>query len=153
MSRLTLPRGIHIYLLAIFACSLTSFPAFAGVYLSTVKENGIPIPHATNIFNCSEKILGVVTGQWPAGSKHRMEAYWTDPVGKQREHTRYNFIAHQGTTHTWAWLLLHRADPDILDRLLMQEDNSLQEFIGKWKVALYIDGKVAGKLTFQVNCG
>jgi len=82
-----------------------------------------------------------------------MEAYWKDPKGKQREHTRYKFKAQQGKTHSWAWLLLHPAKTDIIDQLLLQENDSLREFNGKWQVNFYVDGKSMGKLTFQLNCG
>jgi len=130
-----------------------SYSALSTIYLSTVQKGGLPVPQATNKFSCAEKIYGVVVGQWPAGSKHLMEAYWTDPQGKQREHTRYNFTARKGKTHTWAWLLLHAAKSNMLDRLLMQENDSLREFNGQWQVDFYVDGKSLGKLTFQLICG
>jgi hypothetical protein len=139
--------------LLLFLISLLCYPAVADIYLSTMQKNGLPVPHPTNTFHCTDKIFGVVVDQWPADSNHLMEAYWTDPQGKQREHTRYNFTARKGKTHTWAWLLLHPAEPDMLDRLLMQENDSLLEFNGEWHVDFYIDGESIGKLTFQLICG
>ena len=135
----------------VFICF--SNQARAEVYLAKEQEKGRPMSQASIEFHCRDKIYGVVTGKWPAKSEHLLEAYWTDPQGKQREHTRYKFIARNGETRTWAWLRLHRADPDILERLLMQEDDSLREFNGQWKVTFYIDSKKIGKLTFQVTCG
>ncbi len=140
-------------LLALLNFSVYSFTAFAEIYLSTELKNGLPVPQATNKFSCTQKIYGVVTGQWPAGSSHLMEAYWTDPQGKQREHTRYKFTARAGKTQTWAWLLLHPAQADILDRLLMQGDDSMREFNGQWTADFYVDEKSKGKLTFQIICG
>ena len=128
-------------------------PALAEVYLSKEQGKDMPMKQASTTFLCSDKIYGVVVGKWPAGSKHLLEAYWTDPQGKQREHTRYKFTAQNGETRTWAWLLLHRAEPDILERLMMQDDDSVREFNGRWKVVFYVDGKTLGKLTFQVTCG
>ena len=131
---------------------LTSSSAFAEFYLSKEKKKDEPMTKAYDNFHCRDKIYGVVVGKWPNKSEHLLEAYWTDPHGKQREHTRYKFIARKGETRTWAWLRLHRAEPDILERLLMQEDDSLLEFNGQWKVDFYIDGKKIGKLNFQVKC-
>jgi len=127
--------------------------ASAEIYLSNTLKNGFPVAQSKNTYNCADKIYGVIAGQWPAGSAHLMEAYWTDPQGKQREHTRYKFTARKGTTHSWAWLLLHPAKPGLVDQLLMQENDSLREFNGQWQVDFYIDGKTMGKLTFQLICG
>lgn len=146
--------SIRCSCLLLFLISLLlSCSALAEVYLSTVLKNGLPVPHLTNTFNCTDKIFGVIVDQWPADSDHLMEAYWTDPRGKQREHTRYKFTARKGKTHTWAWLLLHPAKSDMLDRLLMQNNDSLQEFNGEWRVDFYVDGKSMGKLTFHLICG
>ncbi len=141
------------FLLALLIFSAFSPAVHAELYLSTVLKNGLPVPQTINKFSCTEKIYGVVVDQWPAGSKHLMEAYWIDPKGKQREHTRYNFTARKDKTHAWAWLILHPATPDLLDRLLMQDNDSLREFNGQWQVDFYIDGKSIGKLTFQLICG
>lgn len=127
-------------------------PALAEIYLSKGQGNGIPMKQAATSFHCSDKIYGVVSGNWPANSEHLLEAYWDDPQGKQREHTRYKFIAREGETRTWVWLLLHRAEPDLLDRLMMQEDDSLREFNGQWNVVFYVDGEKMRRLTFQVTC-
>ena len=131
---------------------LASHQSFAEIYLSKEQGKNLPMKQSSSTFHCRDKIYGVVVGKWPAKSEHLLEAYWTDPQGKQREHTRYTFTARNGETRTWAWLRLHRGEPDILERLLMQEDDSLREFNGQWKVTFYIDGKKIGKLTFQVTC-
>ena len=148
-----LPRYSLFTTLTFLSLFLDSSQAFAEIYLSKEGAKNQPMQQASSTFHCRDKIYGVVTGRWPAKSEHLLEAYWTDPQGKQREHTRYKFIARNGETRTWAWLRLHRGETDILERLLMQEDDSLREFIGQWKVTFYIDGKKAGKLTFQVTCG
>jgi len=137
---------------AILTLLVLNNPARAETYLSKEERNGMPMTRAVSSFLCSDKIYGVVTGKWPANSEHLLEAYWTDPQGKQREHTRYKFVAREGETRTWVWLLLHRAEADILDRLMMQEDDSLREFNGQWNVVFYIDGEKLRRLTFQVTC-
>jgi hypothetical protein len=148
-----LPRFTLFTILIFLASLLLSMQASADIYLSKELKKDLPMQQASNQFHCRDKIYGVVTGKWPANSEHLLEAYWTDPQGKQREHTRYKFIARNAETRTWAWLRLHPAEPDILERLLMQEDDSLREFNGRWKVVFFIDGKKTGKLTFQVTCG
>ncbi|MCK5361052.1 MAG: hypothetical protein KAJ95_10525 [Gammaproteobacteria bacterium] len=132
---------------------LSSNQALAEVYLSKEQAKDLPMNQAFSEFHCRDKIYGIVVERWPENSEHLLEAYWTDPHGKQREHTRYKFIARKGETRTWAWLRLHPAEPDILERLLMQEDDSLRQFDGQWKVVFYIDAKKIAKLTFQVTCG
>jgi hypothetical protein len=139
--------------LTALAFILPSNQALAEIYLSKEQAKGLPMTQTTSKFHCRDKIYGIVVGKWPDKSEHLLEAYWTDPQGKQREHTRYKFIASKTETRTWAWLRLHPAEPDILERLLMQEDDSLREFDGEWKVIFYIDAKKIGKLTFQVTCG
>ena len=147
-----LTRYLLFTALSFLAFFLVSSLAFAEIFLSKEGAKNQPMQEASSTFHCRDKIYGVVTGKWPAESEHLLEAYWTDPQGKQREHTRYKFIARKGETRSWAWLRLHRGEPDILERLLMQEDDSLREFNGQWKVTFYIDSKKAGKLTFQVTC-
>lgn len=133
--------------------SWSGIDAEADIYLSKGNEKDLPAYIPTTSFNCRDKIYGIVTGDWKTGSEHLLEAYWTDPRGKQREHTRFKFIASAGKTRIWVWLRLHPAEPDILERLLMQEDDSLLEFKGEWKVAFFVDRQAVGKLTFQVACG
>jgi len=147
------PRYTLSKILRFLVLFLASSQAFADIYLSKEHSKDLPMMQASSEFHCRDKIYGVVVGKWPVNSEHLLEAYWTDPQGKQREHTRFKFIARKGETRTWAWLRLHRGEPDILERLLMQEDDSLREFNGQWKVTFFIDGKKAGKLTFQVSCG
>lgn len=143
----------RLCMLTVLVFILSSNQALADVYLSKEQANELPMTQASSEFHCRDKIYGVVVDKWPDKSEHLLEAYWTDPQGKQREHTRYKFIARKGETRTWAWLRLHPAEPDILERLLMQEDDSLREFDGQWKVAFYIDAKKIAKLTFRVTCG
>lgn len=148
---LTLLKVPTVCFILIF--SLPSIAAKADVYLSKGNANDQPTYQPTTSFDCRDKIYGIVTGEWNPGSEHLLEAYWKDPHGKRREHTRYKFIANPGKTRVWVWLRLHPAEPDILERLLMQQDDSLLEFKGEWKVAFFVDRQAVGKLTFQVACG
>ena len=127
--------------------------AQADAYISKGLDNNTPSGKPATEFACSDRIYAVVIGNWPAKSKHVLEAYWIDPRGKQREHSRYKFIAKKGQTRAWVWLQLHPGSPDIIDRVLMQGDDSAREFNGKWKVSIYIDGKKEKDLSFHVTCG
>jgi hypothetical protein len=131
---------------------LTSQSFAASVYLTRGDDKGMPLAEPVAKFNCSDKVIGVVTGSWPAGSEHRLEARWNDPKGKQREHTRYQFVARQGQTRVWVWLRMHRGQTDMLDRLLMQEDDGMQEFRGRWNVDFTIDGEKLQRIKFDVDC-
>lgn len=140
-------------LLIFLLLSLSSITATADIYLSKEQTKNVPMKQAFSSFNCNDTIYAVIEDQWPEKSEHLLEAYWYDPQGKQREHTRYKFIASRGETRSWIWLRLHQATPDLLDRLLMQENDSLREFNGRWKVVFYLDGKKQQQLTFQLSCG
>ena len=136
---------LGIYLLA-------STPLSADIYLSKAGQSAGPGKKAVTEFNCRDRIYGVVTGQWPPQSRHLLEAFWVDPRGKQREHTKYPFIARKGTTRTWVWLQLYPAEPDIVDRLLMQGNEYAREFHGEWEVTFFIDKVKKTKLKFNVSC-
>ena len=131
---------------------LFSNTSLADIYLSKAGESGVPGNTPVTEFNCRDRVYGVVSEQWPENSSHLLEAYWYDPTGKQREHTRYQFYARKGKTRTWVWLQLHPAEPDIVDRLLMQGNEYSREFLGKWKVTFYIDEVKKKTLDFNVSC-
>lgn len=147
-------RNYSIYrLIAGLAMLLLAAPSLAAsVYLTRGDDKGMPLAEPVAKFDCSDKIIGVVTGSWPAGSEHRLEAKWKDPKGKQREHTRYRFTARQGETRVWVWLRLHRGQTDMLDRLLMQEDDSMEAFRGRWNVDFSIDDEKLQSIKFDVDC-
>lgn len=143
-------RIIAVALVSLSALFITA--AQADIYISGEQRPNTPSNQAKNNFKCGDRIYGVVAGNWPNKSKHVLEAYWVDPQGKQREHSRYRFTASQGKTRTWVWLQLHPGEADIVDRLLMQENESTRQFNGKWKVSFYIDGKKKKELSFNVSC-
>lgn|GEM_PF-1196777 len=147
----TVPRNI---LLALLALSLTVFPLMskAAVYLTRDKGDGTPENQAYSQFHCSDMIFAVIHGTWPAGSRHLIEARWTDPQGKQRELTRLRFEAVDGITRAWVWLRLHPGERDLLDKLMMEEDTSLQAFVGEWKLVFDLDHKTQRRTRFQVSC-
>ena len=141
-------------LLALLFISITAFTLMskAAVYLTRDKGDKSPDTRAYSQFHCSDTIYAVIQGIWPAGSRHLIEAYWTDPQGKQREQTRLQFEAISGITRAWVWLRLHPGERDLLDRLMMEEDTSLQAFVGEWKLVFKLDGKTQRKTHFQVSC-
>ena len=139
---------------ALLVMLLTILPSVgeAAVYLTRDKGDGSPDNRAFSQFHCSDTIYAVIQGTWPAGSSHLIEAYWTDPQGKQREMTRLRFEAVDGITRAWVWLRLHPGDRDLFDRLMMEEDTSMQVFVGEWKLVFNLDSKTQRKARFQVSC-
>ncbi len=144
----------HGLLPALFLAWVMLIPAAAqaAVYLTRDSGNGSPESHAYSAFHCSDTIYAVIQGNWLEGSTHRIEAYWTDPQGRQREVTRVRFDAIKGITRAWAWLKLHPGERDLLDKLMMEEDTSLQAFVGEWQLAFKLDGKLQRKTRFRVSC-
>ena len=95
--------------------------------------------------------MAVLEGSWPENSRHKFDAYWTNPRGDQQEHAQHQFTSY-GSTRVWLWLRLHQGDRSMLDKMLMEENTSLQKFAGKWKVDFYLDGKKIGRQHFTVEC-
>ncbi len=145
------PRSTLAVLL-LLTILLQSIDATAAVYLTRDNGAGAPESHAYSGFHCSDTIYAVIQGSWPTGSSHQIEARWTDPAGKQREVTRVRFDAVEGITRAWAWLRLHPGDRDLLDMLMMEEDTSLQAFVGEWKLTFKLDGQLQRETRFRVSC-
>lgn len=142
---------IRYFLLAVLFAALP-FTANAGFYLTRDEGNGIPDKRAFSQFDCNDTIYAVIQGTWPAGSEHMIVARWIGPHGEQRELTRLKFTAVDGITRAWVWLRLHRGERNLFDKLLMEEDTSMQEFIGEWTLDLQLDGKPQRKARFRVSC-
>jgi len=153
MLRITCPDTDRAFtqLIALLAL-LLPLAANAGVYLTRDRGDDLPDTRAFSSFQCNDTIYAVLQGIWPAGSSHLIEARWIDPGGRQRERTRLRFDAVDGVTRAWVWLRLHRGSRNLLDKLLMEEDTSLQEFVGEWTIIFDVDGKTQRKTRFQVSC-
>ena len=101
----------------------------------------------TDQFDCREKVYIDFTFEAEEGSNHILEAFWVRPDGKQQEYTRHELIGNRA----WLWLKLHSS---FGGKLLGGIDPSvgMDDFIGKWKVKIRVDGKDTGKKTFYVAC-
>lgn len=99
------------------------------------------------VFDCREKVYVYVSGFSPGN--HLIEGFWYNPAGKQQEYTRYEF-SFRGQP-VWLWLKLH---PSTGGRLFggIDPGAGMGEFIGKWKVTIYLDGKFLKTLFFYVTC-
>jgi hypothetical protein len=121
------------------------------IYLTRGGENNQPGTTSQTEFHCSDTIMAVLAGDWPVNSEHVFEAYWVNSRGREQEHSRQKFTAY-GSTRVWVWLRLHAGERSMLDKMLMEENTSLQEFAGEWEVTFYLDGKKTGRQYFNVAC-
>lgn len=121
------------------------------ITLTKGTEDNQPGNTPQSKFFCNDTIYAVLNGNWPANTEHKFETYWTNPQGKQQEHSRLSFTAY-GSTRVWMWLRLHRGGDNALSRMFGLADDSMQEFVGKWKVDFYIDGKKVSRQNFSVAC-
>ena len=129
----------------------TGLAAEPEIYLTKGDKNDQPGTVPQQEFHCSDTIMAVIEGKWPTNSEHTLDVYWINPQGEQQEHSRQAFTSY-GSTRVWVWLRLHAGERNLLDKLLMEEDTSLQEFVGQWKVDFYLDGKKLARRRFKVSC-
>jgi len=100
-------------------------------------------------FDCHENIYihGVFSGL--KAVKHEAYAVWFRPDG--REQDRASYAVEGANARFWFWL---RLSPSFGGKLLKPIDPSygMDEFIGLWKVDLYLDEKVIATKVFFVAC-
>jgi len=121
------------------------------IQLTKGTENDQPGNTTQSKFLCTDTVFAVLNGNWPSNTEHKFEAYWTDPQGKQQKHSRQKFTSY-GSTRVWIWLRLHRGDDNAMTRLFGLSEDSMQEFVGEWKVDFYLDGKKVSRSHFTVVC-
>ena len=145
------PAVLIAFLLA--AC-LTIFPGQAAdtrIYLTRGDKDNQPGVQAQSDFLCTDTIIAVLEGNWPVNTQHNLDAYWVNPQGEQQEHTNQKFTSY-GATSVWVWLRLHPGERNLLDKMLMEQSTSLQEFVGRWEVVFYLDGNKFSRQNFTVAC-
>lgn len=96
-------------------------------------------------------IYAVVETSGLEKAKHTLDAVWRDPQGTERERTQFPFWVKRDRERLWVWLKLHRAKGASLLQFV-DPSAGLSEFIGKWQVKLFIDGKRISKQEFIVLC-
>ncbi len=140
-----------------YLLGIASLPSLAGqtntakITLTKGTEDNQPSKAPKSEYLCTDTIYATLRGTWPTNSEHKFEAYWTNPQGKQQEHSKQSFTAY-GSTRVWMWLRLHRGGDNAMSRMFGLAEDSMQEFVGTWKVDFYIDGKKVNRQTFSVVC-
>ncbi len=103
------------------------------------------------VFDCSETIYAITMATQLDQGEHLYEVEWKEPGGKTREKTRYVFYTEGGDQKIWSWLKLNRPQwgtiTSIVDPAL-----GMREFIGKWKVSIYLDERLLERKVMQVIC-
>jgi len=116
-----------------------------GLFLSNKKNKRLN----QEIFDCTSPI--VLNFYWSklVDRDHLLEAFWYRPDGKKQETTvnRFNFTKGRAA-HTWMKLILKRGN----SRNFFFPGNGWEEFIGPWKVNIYLNGDFLAKKVFNVNC-
>ncbi|MBI5874563.1 MAG: hypothetical protein HZB81_01735 [Deltaproteobacteria bacterium] len=101
----------------------------------------------TNQFSCRSRVYADFVFKEKKSGNHMIEAIWIRPDGKRQEHTRYESAGNRA----WLWLELH---PSFGGKLFGAIDQSagMDEFIGEWKLKVYLDGKFLERKSFYVIC-
>ena len=120
------------------------------VWLSAAVEEGQPVESVSNRFGCNDKIYAVIDLLGLEGGAHRLEADWTDPGGKIREHVDYPFNGAGGTRIT-IWLKLHPPKGSALFSFFSPA-LGMDDFIGLWQLTLRVDDDTRLDTQFEVLC-
>jgi len=137
-----------LLLLGSFSASKADPPI--DVWLSAAVEEGWPVESGSNRFGCNDKIYAVITLLGLEGGAHRLEADWTDPGGKIREHVDYPFNGAGGTRIT-IWLKLHPPKGSALFSFF-NPAMGMEDFIGLWQLTLRVDDDTRLDTQFEVLC-
>ena len=120
------------------------------VWLSATVQNGVPIQNDGQRFGCNDKIFAVIDLVGLQGGEHRLEADWTDPIGKIREHIDYPFNG-AGATRITVWLKLHPPKGSALFSFF-NPAMGMDDFIGLWKLVVRVDDDTRLDTQFEVLC-
>lgn len=122
------------------------------IFLTKGTDDNQPGVNPQSKFLCTDTIYAILDGNWPRNTDHKFEAYWINPQGEQQEHSHHKFKASYGKTRVWIWFRLHRGSDNAMSRLFGLSEDSMQEFVGKWKVDFYLDGKKVSRSHFYIAC-
>ena len=120
------------------------------VWLSAAVEEGWPVESVSNRFGCNDKIYAVIDLLGLESGEHRLQADWTDPGGKIREHVDYPFNGSGGTRIT-IWLKLHPPKGSALFSFF-NPAMGMEDFIGLWQLTLRVDDDTRLDTKFEVLC-
>ena len=137
---------------ALFFGSVSSSEANTNlsVWLGSTVQNGTPVEKDTNRFGCNDKIYAVIDLLELDGGEHRLQADWTDPGGKIREHIDYPFDGAGGTRIT-IWLKLHPPKGSALFSFFSPA-LGMDDFIGLWQLVIRVDDGTRLDTEFEVLC-
>jgi len=121
------------------------------IYLTASEQAGIPQAQPATQFSCADKIYAVIEVAGLSHDTHRLDAIWRDPHGKDREHTKYEFMVHGDLERIWVWLKLHKSAEAAFVSFL-NPSAGMDEFIGEWELHLSIDDDPIDKKSFSVMC-
>ncbi len=100
-------------------------------------------------FDCHDKIYihAILSGL--KNRTHEAYVEWINPKGKHQDYSNLEFS--ESNYRVWFWLKLK---PAFGGELLKSIDHSfgMEEFMGKWTVKLYLDGKWISNQVFYVAC-
>jgi len=141
--------------LALFVCAAPFSVSWAAakhnVFLTKDVNDGVPQNKPTTDFGCSDQIFAVMELRDLPQGKHKLDAIWRDPSGRDREHTKYPFQAVRKLERIWVWLKLHQS-PEAAMVTFVNPSAGMDEFIGRWKLTLTLDGKPLAVKEFKVVC-
>ena len=144
--------GLHAIcaLLLLGNISATRADPSINVWLSAEFENGWPVESSSNRFGCNDKIYAVIDLLGLEGGAHRLQADWTDPSGKIREHVDYPFNG-AGSTRITIWLKLHPPKGSALFSFF-NPAMGMDDFIGLWELVIRVDDDTRFNTEFEVLC-
>ena len=120
------------------------------VWLSSTVQNGTPVEKDTSRFGCNDKIYAVIDLLELDSGEHRLQADWTDPSGKIREHIDYPFNG-AGATRITIWLKLHPPKGSALFSFFSPA-LGMDDFIGLWQLTVRVDDDTRLDTEFEVLC-
>ncbi|MBI5971356.1 MAG: hypothetical protein HY884_09420 [Deltaproteobacteria bacterium] len=134
-------------------CASTSAASNPEVFMSADVEGR----QRSDKFDCHDGIYihGVFSGLKTV--KHEAYAVWFRPDGREQDRADYSIVPtlQRGNASAdarfWFWLSL---SPSFGGKILKTIDPSygMEEFIGLWKVDLYLDEKLVATKVFFVAC-
>lgn len=97
---------------------------------------------AIDEFDCSDKVYVELTLPKISDKRHKIEAFWFDPDPFDSRGDGYYAKEFEGS-HAHSWLKLPK------EGLFGW---GMEDFIGRWKVKIHLDGKFLGEKVFYIAC-
>ena len=119
------------------------------IILSTEFKDADTQAQAT--FNCDDKIYSVINFQNYETAMYDIRVVWTDPFDKEREVTEFPYFVNSDNIYAWSSLSLHRG----VGAGMLQWINpaaGMEEFIGEWRIRVFINNQSTAEGTFEVLC-